>query len=869
MASSPRRAGKKAAERRDPRLVPVRNQTATSSTEMGAEAESIREQLRQTAVSMRPGTTSLIQALTDGSVEERTEAAAALEELVTCSRETAQSLAMKGACPALLKLTEEGNHAAVVAACSTLRTLASVGTNSDIIRESGGIGRLMELLPGGGAGSRDVCLAAVQALCSLLLFSSQNRVVGREKGLVRILLPMLGQPGSKTLHCEVARTLHSLSFDEEARVEIAQEGGLPAVVKGLSTAAAAWGVPLAPNSARSPGREMGTFCLGILSNLTGSSGTHQDAVDAGAVAAVASVVAATSAHATEVASQGLVILSDLASSACGRAKLRTTPGALAVLLSLLQTMEAWSRKESQAVLASKAAHVVFQLASGDELAAAHLNEAGFTRPLIGVMQMRPPKTIEASSKAGDISRAVWACVEETLNALAAMCSVPEVRERLVDKAALQSLMELLQHSDRYMKAAAHSIIQELSYSDNFTELLKSGVMAVLIEELYQYADNPDRQVDSCTLAAVSAVRNLAYDEGCVREITEANGVVPMVGILAAAPSLKAKTQAAGALNNFACHPPAVDDMFAAGVIEPVVKLLGMALEMGHSNASSACAAGTAGPRARREDVMDAITQCAGLLRNLLGDTERDDIAVAVAKGGAIPVLVPLLEQLPGEDPQALEIVVQAASALNNLSLFKPCCDTICRDAHCLPVLAKLLLTARQPRPEGTQQYWEDATLQIVSVFANLVQHAGWRERVQSSGGLRGLVALLAWEAGDVRITATLCSAVATLAGEARWKDALEKEGVVPLLVTVLRNRGVNKATLEVCTAIHNLSANSMHIKAALGPDTIPELLSLLKSKPKPPKDVQRIAGAALKTLANKYTENRNAIIAGGGADYLI
>lgn len=81
-------------------------------------------------------------------------------------------------------------------------------------------------------------------------------------------------------------------------------------------------------------------------------------------------------------------------------------------------------QESQAVLASKAAHVVFQLASGDELAAAHLNEAGFTRPLIGVMQMRPPKTIEASSKAGDISRAVWACVEETLNALAAMCSVP-------------------------------------------------------------------------------------------------------------------------------------------------------------------------------------------------------------------------------------------------------------------------------------------------------------------------------------------------------------------------------------------------------------------------------------------------------------
>lgn len=67
-------------------------------------------------------------------------------------------------------------------------------------------------------------------------------------------------------------------------------------------------------------------------------------------------------------------------------------------------------------------------------------------------------------------------------------------------------------------------------------------MAVLIKELYQYAENPDRQVDSCTLAAVSAVRNLAYDEGCVRGITEANGVVPMVGILAAAPSLKAKTQ---------------------------------------------------------------------------------------------------------------------------------------------------------------------------------------------------------------------------------------------------------------------------------------------------------------------------------------
>lgn len=63
---------------------------AAASAEMGAAAESIREQLRQTAVSMRPGTTNLIHALENGSVEDRTEAAAALEELVTCSRETAQ-----------------------------------------------------------------------------------------------------------------------------------------------------------------------------------------------------------------------------------------------------------------------------------------------------------------------------------------------------------------------------------------------------------------------------------------------------------------------------------------------------------------------------------------------------------------------------------------------------------------------------------------------------------------------------------------------------------------------------------------------------------------------------------------------------------
>jgi hypothetical protein len=44
----------------------------------------------------------------------------------------------------------------------------------------------------------------------------------------------------------------------------------------------------------------------------------------------------------------------------------------------------------------------------------------------------------------------------------------------------------------------------------------------------------------------------------------------------------------------------------------------------------------------------------------------------------------------------------------------------------------------------------------------------------------------------------------------------------------------------------------MHVKAVFGPDVIPELLALLKSKPKPAKEVQRIAGAVLRTLANKH-----------------
>lgn len=102
---------------------------------------------------------------------------------------------MKGACPPLLELTKVDNEAAVVAACSTLGTLASVGTNSDIIRESGGIERLMELLPCGGddGNSRAVSLAAVQALCSLLLFSDQNRTV-REAPLLLPLPPMRNTP---------------------------------------------------------------------------------------------------------------------------------------------------------------------------------------------------------------------------------------------------------------------------------------------------------------------------------------------------------------------------------------------------------------------------------------------------------------------------------------------------------------------------------------------------------------------------------------------------------------------------------------------------------------------------------------------------
>jgi len=438
---------------------------------------------------------------------------------------------------------------------------------------------------------------------------------------------------------------------------------------------------------------------------------------------------------------------------------------------------------------------------------------------------------------------------------------------LASSGALASLIELLQHDGHYIRAAAHGLIQELSHSNSFGALFKSGVMGVLVSELYEAALSGS--MDSCALAAVSAVRNLAFDEAYVVAIQEANGVEPLVGILDKAPAVQAKTQAAGALNNFACYPPAVDDMYRAGVIPAVVKLLGIALEMGNTNAGAGGSAEAAGPQGRRGDVLDAMTQCCGLLRNLLADPMgRPDIAVAVAQGGAIAALTPLLEQLPDDVPQALEIVVQAVSALNNLSLDESCCSSIATDPHCLPVLAKLLITARQPRPEGTQQYWDEVTLQVVSLFANLVQYAAWRERVHATGGLRGLVALLAWEAADTRVTAALCSAVASLAGEPKWKEALEKEGALPLLVTVLRHRNENKAVLEVCSAIHNLCANSMHVKAVFGPDVIPELLALLKSKPKPAKEVQRIAGAVLRTLANKHAENKNAIIAGGGADYL-
>jgi hypothetical protein len=82
---------------------------------------------------------------------------------------------MKGACPALIELSKLDNAAAVVAACSAMGTIGTIGANSDIVRESGGIERLMELLAAGS--SKAVSLAAVKALSSLLLFSDQNRVV--------------------------------------------------------------------------------------------------------------------------------------------------------------------------------------------------------------------------------------------------------------------------------------------------------------------------------------------------------------------------------------------------------------------------------------------------------------------------------------------------------------------------------------------------------------------------------------------------------------------------------------------------------------------------------------------------------------------
>eukprot|EP00192_Tetraselmis_astigmatica_P019798 CAMPEP_0117697064 /NCGR_PEP_ID=MMETSP0804-20121206/29020_1 /TAXON_ID=1074897 /ORGANISM="Tetraselmis astigmatica, Strain CCMP880" /LENGTH=196 /DNA_ID=CAMNT_0005511271 /DNA_START=292 /DNA_END=879 /DNA_ORIENTATION=+ len=169
---------------RDMRLTSINNEPK----EKVSEDELMK--LKKTISFQNPTETGIKSMLQNGSAEERLTTLKTLEQFAVGTPKDGQALALKAACPQLVKLLAYADNEEVpIACCATITSLAAVESNSDILGEDVA---LSQMLPGAdGFRGNNLGLSSMQALSSLLLFSDHNRQEAKEKKLLETLLAIL------------------------------------------------------------------------------------------------------------------------------------------------------------------------------------------------------------------------------------------------------------------------------------------------------------------------------------------------------------------------------------------------------------------------------------------------------------------------------------------------------------------------------------------------------------------------------------------------------------------------------------------------------------------------------------------------------
>uniref|UniRef100_A0A061QLC1 Vacuolar protein 8 n=1 Tax=Tetraselmis sp. GSL018 TaxID=582737 RepID=A0A061QLC1_9CHLO len=476
-----------------------------------------------------------------------------------------------------------------------------------------------------------------------------------------------------------------------------------------------------------------------------------------------------------------------------------------------------------------------------------------------VADRQHPPAPERNEKLYASAETVWGCVEKALNTLAAMCVVQDSAEKLLELLSTSSLRELLQCSDRYVRVAALRLARALTdSSDKGSKLLRAGVVPLAVEEVTRFNSEHASPNDSCVIEAVKLLRNLAYFEGGVQYVVKACGAEPLVELLITDSTFALKAEVCQALKNMAADPNAIDYLSHSGVISAAVGVV--------REASLARTTSTPNRRDCSDDAGTSIVFATGLLRNMVADPDQSELATLAVQSGALPVVVSLLEQTPRSEVD-VETFVQAAAALNNITIHDPCCEALVEDCpNCLSIFSRHLLSSQSP--PGNQGDWDEAMLQIASVIYNATQSHRTRGRVARSCSLQAVVALLGRRQGLVQTLSQSCLSIANIATEPRLKQLPVDQGAIPLLVDILRDSRLDSVAPEACTALHNLAANSPENKGAVvAAGAIPELIRVCRAS-RPSADAHRRAASLLNLLANRNREVRDAIVRAGGLDFL-
>eukprot|EP00873_Tetraselmis_striata_P008985 jgi/Tetstr1/429249/TSEL_001911.t2 len=658
----------------------------------------------------------------------RDAAASAVENLALHGSGAAALAARGGALPGLVDLLRSGSALAVEAAAGALENLALADALRGAVVDAGAVPPLVELL-GAGGGAAEAAAGALQNLALDAAAREEVVAAGGVAGLVGLL--GASEPGAAEA---AAGALGNLALNSNGRALLGATGGAPRLVALLGGGDAA-----------------AEAAAGAVENASLDERLARQLVDAGAVEALASIVAA---------------------------------GGVALLVALL-------RSGSDAAKEA-AAEALERLSSGRGQVVAIANVGGLEE-LLRIIQQGNPEAIKAAActianfafshqnssaieRAGGVpillellQRGEGPGREGAARALRNMSLSEGNRQRIAELGGLAPLVALLRAGSPAAAEAAAGAVEHLALSDaNRLALLGEGAAEGLVGMLCGGGPAAQR-------VAARAIVNLTTNDTCKSRVAQVGAVPALIALLAEEGDEALVAEAARALQNLSLLAANRRVIAEAGGIGPLLTLLEKSSF--DTQELAACALwslavlpenreaivrrgglslllelGQRGTPAGREAAASA-------LQNLAVD---EDISLAVERAGGLFVLLELLASGTASGREA------AAGALQNLVLVDRIRDGAAAAAAVPPLVGMLGGGAAEAEAAA-------------GALRNLAISDALGVAIASSGGVPPLLGLLGGTAGPGAAAAAAGALENLLLAEGRSREDGGAEAL-PLLV---------------------------------------------------------------------------------------